>query len=206
MFDSLVQTISAAILSAGGTGVILYFVFKHVMKPVDSYLEEKGKNLATHEDIQKLVDQVRETEKVKAEITDNVWDRQQRWIFKQAMYRELLESLNSLYQAQESYWIAESREKPHTELQKLRIKETSAKLTLSIDAFHKLVQVSALYADTDSYRIVREIVDSPNEGFGLMRQMEDAVEAFAESARKDLDYPPLNVSFTASRSGTKDPS
>jgi len=34
------------------------------------YLAKKAENLATHQDIQKLVDQVRETERVKSEIAD----------------------------------------------------------------------------------------------------------------------------------------
>ena len=97
MLDTIVQTLAAAMVSAGGTGVILYFVLKHTMKPIDAYLETKGKNLATHQDIMKLVDQVRATKSVEAGIGDNVWDRQQRWTAKHAMYRELMGSLHALF-------------------------------------------------------------------------------------------------------------
>jgi hypothetical protein len=50
---------------------------------VGSYAKEKGKNLATHEDIDKLLDQVRAvteaTRKIEAQISDEVWDRQKKW-------------------------------------------------------------------------------------------------------------------------------
>jgi hypothetical protein len=51
-----------------------------------SYLKKKGENLATHEDIDKLVDQVRvvtqTTKEIEAKISDEVWDRQKRWELK----------------------------------------------------------------------------------------------------------------------------
>lgn len=51
-----------------------------------AYLRKKGENLATHEDIGKLVDQVEAvttaTKKIEAQISDQVWDRQKRWELK----------------------------------------------------------------------------------------------------------------------------
>jgi hypothetical protein len=61
-----------------------------------SYLSEKAKNLATHEDIQKLIDQVRETERVKSEISDRMWDRQTRWTYKRDLYVRIIECLTDL--------------------------------------------------------------------------------------------------------------
>jgi hypothetical protein len=70
----------AEFLSAclGGTVVAAIFGFwiKWYFGP---YLTKKAENLATHEDIQNLVTQVRETERVKADIADRMWDRQARW-------------------------------------------------------------------------------------------------------------------------------
>ena len=55
-----------------------------------SYLKQKGENLATHEDIAKLVDQVKAvtsaTKQIEAAISNDVWDRQKRWEIK----REIL--------------------------------------------------------------------------------------------------------------------
>src|ERR1700675_361379 len=47
------------------------------------YLKKKGENLATHEDISKLVDQVRAvttaTKEIETKMSSDVWDRQKRW-------------------------------------------------------------------------------------------------------------------------------
>lgn len=56
------------------------------------YLKTKGKNLATHEDIGKLVDQVaavtKTTKEIEAKITSGVWDRQKRWELKRGVLFE----------------------------------------------------------------------------------------------------------------------
>ena len=50
------------------------------------YLKEKGKNLATREDIEKLVDQVsavtKATKEIEAKISGELWNRQKRWEMK----------------------------------------------------------------------------------------------------------------------------
>jgi hypothetical protein len=51
-----------------------------------SYFKKKGENLATHEDINKLVDQVRAvtttTKEIEAKISGDLWDRQKQWELK----------------------------------------------------------------------------------------------------------------------------
>jgi hypothetical protein len=51
-----------------------------------SYLKRKGENLATHEDIDKLVDQVKAittaTKEIEATISSDLWDRQKQWELK----------------------------------------------------------------------------------------------------------------------------
>src|ERR1035441_10406166 len=51
-----------------------------------AYLKTKAANLATHEDIDKLVDQVAAVtttaKKIEAEIASGLWDRQKRWEMK----------------------------------------------------------------------------------------------------------------------------
>ncbi len=54
------------------------------------YLKKKGENLATHEDINQLVDQVRAvtqtTKEIEAKISSDVWNKQKQW----EMKREVL--------------------------------------------------------------------------------------------------------------------
>jgi len=54
-----------------------------------SYLREKGKNLATHEDIDRVV---RATEDIKAQVSGELSVKQKRWDFKQHCYSELAEN------------------------------------------------------------------------------------------------------------------
>jgi hypothetical protein len=53
---------------------------------MQGYMSEKGKNLATHEDIDKVVDQVKAVtqtaKEIEAKISDQMWDRQKRWELK----------------------------------------------------------------------------------------------------------------------------
>jgi len=64
-------------------------------------LREKGKNLATHEDIQKLIAQIQKTteatEQIKAQISGGLWEQQNRWTFKRDLYIRLLENLGITY-------------------------------------------------------------------------------------------------------------
>lgn len=66
-----------------------------------SYLKKKGENVATHEDIDKLVEQVaavtRTTKEIEARISNEVWDRQKQWEFKKEAIFEVLRTVGSLH-------------------------------------------------------------------------------------------------------------
>jgi len=81
MTDSIVMFLLALV----GAGIGAY---------VGSYLREKGKNLATREDIDALV---RKTEEIKAEITGDLWVKQKRWNAKWECYAELVVNLGELH-------------------------------------------------------------------------------------------------------------
>jgi hypothetical protein len=82
-----------------------------------AYLKKKGENVATHEDIDKLVTQVsavtQTAEEIKAGISDDVWRRQKHWELKKEVLleatrklralEEALVSLQTLYQVKQKY-------------------------------------------------------------------------------------------------------
>lgn len=80
----LLQSLIALGLVALVAGLGAYF---------GSYLKTKGKNLATHEDIDKVLVEVRATtqatKEIEARISDNVWDRQKRWEMKRDVLFEM---------------------------------------------------------------------------------------------------------------------
>jgi hypothetical protein len=62
-----------------------------------SYFKKKGENLATHEDIGKLVDQVRAVtvtaKEIEANISDRSWNRQKHWEMKREAIFSVMASL-----------------------------------------------------------------------------------------------------------------
>jgi hypothetical protein len=74
---------------------------------VGSYLKRKGENLATHEDIGKLVAQVgavtQATKEIEARISDEVWNRQRQWELKRELLLETVKGLAELERAMSIY-------------------------------------------------------------------------------------------------------
>src|SRR5260370_24671306 len=78
------------------------------------YMKKKGENLATHEDIGKLVEQMsavtKATKDIEAKISSDMWDRQRRWELKREVLLEAtrtladvedgLHTLDSLFQVE----------------------------------------------------------------------------------------------------------
>jgi hypothetical protein len=68
-----------------------------------AYLKKKGENVATHEDIDKLVDQVRAvtttTKEIEAKISNDMWDRQKRWELKRDAIFEGAKKFSSAFDA-----------------------------------------------------------------------------------------------------------
>lgn len=66
-----------------------------------AYFRKKGENLATHEDIDKLVDQVRAvtttTKEIESQISGELWDRQKRWELKRDILFELVRTIPSAF-------------------------------------------------------------------------------------------------------------
>jgi outer membrane murein-binding lipoprotein Lpp len=65
-----------------------------------SYLKKKGENLATHEDVDKLVAQVaavtETTKQIEAKISNDVWDRQRKWEAKRDALFEVVKDIGSM--------------------------------------------------------------------------------------------------------------
>lgn len=84
-----------------------------------SYLKKKGENLATHEDLDKLVEQVRAvtttTKEIEAKISTSVWDRQKRWEMKRDVLFEATKRLvavqNALRALESAYQVHRQRER-----------------------------------------------------------------------------------------------
>jgi hypothetical protein len=66
---------------------------------VAGYLRKKGENLATHEDLDKLIVQMKATTEatkaIEARISDEVWNKQRQWELKREIIIQLIRSLSA---------------------------------------------------------------------------------------------------------------
>jgi hypothetical protein len=201
-------TVVVSVLSSGIVSAAIFFGLK---KYLGAYLEEKAKNLATKEDLQIFVNQVRESEKAKieaqsqsidqlvanthaltsttetirAKVTDETWDRQQRWITKHAMYRELLESMARMYHYQT---------KRHHAFQNPGIEEAEKialfeEMKVHLDDLDTRMHVSTLSVNSAVYGILSEfnlkhLTDAMEEAL----RIHNTIGRFSQAARSDLGY------------------
>jgi hypothetical protein len=91
LFDPIGKFAAVFVTTALGSGVGAY---------LGSYLKKKGENLATHEDIDKLIHQVSAvtdaTETIKAQIGSDLWTRQIVWQQKRDAYAKILNVSHAL--------------------------------------------------------------------------------------------------------------
>jgi hypothetical protein len=180
-----IEAFWGALTGTGFVALVFGFWVKYYFGP---YLERKATNLATHEDIQLLINQVRETERVKADISDRVWDRQQRWAYKRDVYRQLLETLANVHEQQMFVLFDEkAREKGKaTTPEHVAHREQLRSFLLQ---FRRLGMIAAVVIDADGYKILREVTDEDEgDGQAAVDFYDDALERLMVAARRDLGY------------------
>lgn len=74
-----------------------------IIGAIAAYLKKKAENLATNDDIDKLVEEVsavtQATKEIEARISSDVWDRQKRWEMKKEVLFEAMKSLSAIEDA-----------------------------------------------------------------------------------------------------------
>jgi hypothetical protein len=115
-----------------------------------SYLKRKGENLATHEDIGRLVDQVsavtQATKGIEAKISDEVWNRQRQWEMKRDALLALAKAERAAGQAltrlDASFTVAKGFPVGHRDADEATTEATKAWLTASSALDEAMLQVS----------------------------------------------------------------
>ena len=190
-----------------GTSVVAFIFGLWIKSYFGPYLTQKAKNLATHEDIQKLIDQVRETERVKAEVSNSVWDHQTRLLAKKDFYVGIAEALGELrngyvrMKALEHLRLTRDLMNPQygPELQKKRAEEMLA-LEGATMKWHRATDAAPLLIPDGPYKAVREFKPRGIR-FGTLHWEQDfeyniastqsALYHFQVSARSDLGFEPM---------------
>jgi hypothetical protein len=168
--------------------ILVFFLRSHL----GSYLAQKGKNLATFEDIQKLVAQVQATEQTKADIAAGMWDRQTRWTAKRERYEALIDNLTSLMTSAQDYSDVSSPDEHKAHLNKLMALADTKANTHRVsrlfipndvnDAYTAAWDAFTTVAVTIRERETEAIVDD------LTNVYSQRLDEFIAAARKDLGY------------------
>jgi hypothetical protein len=183
---------------------LLAFVVAFAGSYFGAYAKRKAENLATKEDFDALLDQVKkttkETEQIKMDISRVSWVDQQRWTLKRELYMELLDSLYSEKEAVFKLSDEEKRDVPkEPELVALRdsfIRENRAQSLAAIKRISKVRGVAGVLLTEDAQKALDEIafvwydsIEGKPEEFYAKRlaAVDKAYAIVLASATKDLD-------------------
>lgn len=196
--------------SSFSIGAVIGFGLKAYL---GSYLTDKGKNLATKEDLQIFVNQVRESEKakiaaqtqsidqliantkaltattetIKAKVTDETWNRQQQWIYRQQIYRDLLEATYSIAQTLIS---ASSSEGPATQ----EAVDGARLLVSQVHKLHCLIAVAGICTGPAVNIVLRSLTNlEAKVGTNDLSLFSTAMADLVVAARMDLGYDPISL-------------
>jgi hypothetical protein len=171
-----------------------------------AYLKRKGENLATHEDIDKLVKQVSAvttaTKEIEAKISSDMWDRQKQWELKRevvfeatkriAFVKDALSHLYAVYQTEKA-----SVNKGHPERldKKLKVNNEFNEAANGLDQATSLVvlvcgeEVWKLLHVFSSFtrKLAEEITNGQPEAFDCsLTELVAKLDAIAIAMRKEI--------------------
>jgi hypothetical protein len=189
------------------TSLLITFVVAGGGAYLGSYLRKKGENLATHEDIDKLIGQVsavtQVTKGIESKISIDAWSRQQRWEVQKAA---LLETLKELASAEAALWRmvwAFSNKNKGTPEGQQQLKEASENFDNAIGVFWRTKLATSIVCGNQIGIHLNAIdrlfasvrLNARNGNFETVwsSQFDDiraAMQALGEQIRRDLEFGP----------------
>jgi hypothetical protein len=137
-----------------------------------SYLKKKGENLATHEDIDKLLEQVsavtKTTKEIEAKISDDVWSRQKHWELKRDVLFDVAKGLGSIVDALTDVFAVYETDSKSTQTEKENPARSQKRIEAIVrfnDAANQVDQTVSLVALVCGDEVKREL-----HGFGLFHR------------------------------------
>jgi hypothetical protein len=211
MTTSTLMAVIFWFITAAVSGAAAYF---------GSYFRKKGENLATHEDIDKLVEQVAAvtttTKGIEAKISSDLWDRQKQWELKRDILFDAVKRLNDVdakLLALNTFWEHKINGKIDSAESEIRLSHdyTTAWLT----AMHGFEEVEALTQVTCSpetmtafaqlgallKRLSSDIVNGNELAYKLSQKERDKLFGLAKVAiRRELGIPITVIPLTSGSS------
>ena len=161
-------------LILGAIIAVFAFFLGAVFRPyLTGYATRKGENLATHEDIDKLVDQVTEvteaTKKIEAEISSGVWNKQKRWEMKREVLFEAARKISEIDDAMLSNSVVLKEDRAKQREWDIRAPSIEERLSWSQSKHERLMRWSKASSEFDVSR-----------AFVLIVCSKEASQAFSE--------------------------
>jgi len=161
-------------LILGAIIAILSFFLGAVLRPyLSGYATKKGENLATHEDIDKLVDQIKAvteaTKKIEAEISSGVWNKQKRWEMKREVLFEAARKISEIDDAMLSNSVVLKEDRAKQKEWEIQTPSTEQRLSWSQSKHERLMRWSKASSEFDVSR-----------AFVLIVCSKEASQAFSE--------------------------
>jgi hypothetical protein len=184
-----------------------------------AYLKKKGENLATHEDLDKVVKQMeattKATESIKAEVSDAVWMRQTHWVIKKEV---LVQATKCLAEAHDSLGDIASAARfvpgDNKELKDLRktMEERWIKASAALDETILLVGITCDEQTITSFNIFKKIATgvltaalTGDPTTDLWKVFQLGMASARNSIRRELGIPPLPTSQSNESSEVQGP-
>jgi hypothetical protein len=190
-----------------------------------SYLKKKGENLATHEDIDKVLDQVRAvtttTKEIEAKISGEVWDRQKRWELKRDVMMQVAtksaKAKDALVQLHAIVLTNKRSGNPHPALVEKQ-NELNAAWLIASNELEQMVFIASLACCAEvvtalanfalfTSELVAQITNGhPEALFDQREQLADTYNAITKAMRKEIgnDSQPMFLTNESSAARTPD--
>lgn len=150
-----------------GAGMILTFsiVFLLFKLVLPGYLNEKGRNLATREDFDTLLEQIKkttsETESIKAELSRHSWLTQQQWSIRERHYTELLGHIWKFklsLQDRDEYYQYPGSEHDDSHTTSERFLEIGRRGTESFNALRDLIGPTSTFLSNKTVQVLQQLI------------------------------------------------
>jgi hypothetical protein len=181
---------------------------------LQSYLGEKGKHLATQEDLKVLLEQIRQTtratEEIKTVISEDLWVRQEQWKLKRDTYLKAATVAGELFNVQLRIHEAELGTRGGTHEERTAHLHELSELQKKVLADFRGARAAAAIvlaeeatAVMDAYQLVssQRSVDSPDFHQSGMDALNRTYGELIRLARLELRVPDAAVDETRLRSG-----
>ena len=188
------------------TGIVLYVVRRltksvgdRITNAVDAYAGERAKLLAQFHNLDRLVEQTEKltatTETIKAQVSDEMWDRQVRWTYKRDVYVKIIEAVGRIRTGLARLDAAFGVESQDADFAKQLAEAGSKQAEEANDDLVRSYDIAPIVVSPEAYKVLKDIMRVSKTRFNKAEGVKQAIfgineklTLFQQEAMKDLGY------------------